>query len=397
MDASISHPSLAHPWGGTVAISDYTRRAATARDYGQARVKIPSDHSLITDTAITGIRGIFVTIDHALLGNASYIQIGKPAKTDRGWDLTCFEISYLLKLLRVPVQTQTLGNLPAGVIARKALEAALALANVPIVLGAFVEAAPLVESYQFTGQTLDELFQDLMTITGQEWEITPAGVVNWLPQVGTYYETVLTEGYDFCLLDFDEAEDSPVGAVVVTDQRGNSSVPAIAREHARDITARIVSIRADTTSTAATNLLAESLLNEGRIVRTVAKIGLYPQGGTLPITIPGPSSSGGEGFALMGGGFVLMGVQARLRWTGPRLPRRIGRSGPVTTFGSSRRPPASVATPACTGYAGSPLAIAIGTPFSISSRNRIGRWKHCRWRAGFRQPRQRRHGPLSGS
>jgi hypothetical protein len=207
----------------------------------------------------------------------------------------------------VPVQTQTLGNLPAGVIARKALEAALALANVPIVLGAFVEAAPLVESYQFTGQTLDELFQDLMTITGQEWEITPAGVVNWLPQVGTYYETVLTEGYDFCLLDFDEAEDSPVGAVVVTDQRGNSSVPAIAREHARDITARIVSIRADTTSTAATNLLAESLLNEGRIVRTVAKIGLYPQGGTLPITIPGPSSSGGEGFALMGGGFVLMG------------------------------------------------------------------------------------------
>jgi hypothetical protein len=306
MDASISHPSLTHPWGGTVAISDYTRLAPAARGYGQARIHIPRDHDLITGTDITGLRGMLVTIDQALLGNASYIQIGKPAKTDAGWDLTCFEISYLLKLLRVPVQTQTLGNLPAGVIARKALETALALANVPMVLGSFVEAAPLVERYQFTGQTLDEIFQDLMMITGQEWEITPAGVVNWLPQVGTYDETVLTEGWDFCLLNFDEADDAPVGAVVVTDQRGNTSIPYIAQEHARDLTARTVSIRADTTSIAATNLLAESLLNEGRIVRTVATIGLYPHGGSIPVTIPGPSGASG-GFALMGGGFILMG------------------------------------------------------------------------------------------
>jgi hypothetical protein len=308
MDASIYHPSLAQPWGGTVAISDYTRLAPAARAYGRARVRIPRDHPLITDTAITGLRGVLVTIDQALLGGASYLQIGKPSKQDWGWDLDCFEISYLLKLLRVPVQTRGYGNLPAGVIARMALDAALGLAAVPIVAGSFVEAAPLVESYSFTGQTIDDVFQDLMTATGQEWEITPTGVVNWVSRVGTYRETVLTEGYDFCLLDFDEAEDAPVGAVVVTDQNGNTSDTWKAREHARDLTARTIALRADTTSATATNLLAESLLNEGRIVRTVARIGLYPQGGSMSVTIPGPGDAGDAvGFPLMGGGFVLMG------------------------------------------------------------------------------------------
>lgn len=308
MDATINHKSLSQPWSGTVAISDYTRLAAMAHGYGQAKVFIPADHSLIADTNISEIRGVQITIHQALLGSAPYIQIGKPDGDDRGWYLTCYESGYLLKLLKVPVRPRPYQNVPAGVLARLALTAGLAMTSVPIQLGDFAEAAPYVEEYEFTGQSVDQVLQDLMTLTGQEWEITSAGLFNWIARQGRLYEIALTEGYDFCITKRFEPEDDPVGRVVVTDQRGYTTDPVVAYEHAADLTARTLATRADTASKGATDQLAQSLLNQGRTVRAAGTIGLYPQGGSIAVTIPGPTTDGsGVGFPLMGGGFVLMG------------------------------------------------------------------------------------------
>ena len=306
MHATIDHPSLTQPWSGTVPVSDYTVLSAAARGYGQAKVHIPNDHPLITDTSITAIRGLQITIHQGLLGSQRYVQVGKAARTERGYDLTCFEIAYLLKLIKVPVQATAFTNLPAGAIVKLALVAGLAMTQIPIVPGAFAEAGPLVERYEFTGQSVDQVVQDMMTQTGQEWEIDSLNRFNWIGRQGTYYETALTSGYDFCALRYFEVEDDPVGRVIVTDQRGYVAIKT-AQEHAADLTARTVSQRADTPSSGATDQLAQSILNDGRVVRAVGQIGLYPHGGSIEISLPGIGGGGGSGFALMGGGFVLMG------------------------------------------------------------------------------------------
>lgn len=276
------------PHGGEIAVSDYTWTSAAARSHGQARVGIERDHPLIDNSAITSLSGVQLRIPHGLLGDWSGIQIGEHGHGERLWRLQAYQISQLLNHLTVPPQTTPYYNLPAGVIAKEALRRALAdaPAGVPLYEGWFSEAPPIVEAFQFSDQTVGQVFTQLMDLTGQEYQISETGRVDWVAPVGDYYPTVLTEGYDFTLLDFAPSSETPVRRVIVTDQRGEQAI-ADAAEHATNVTARVVRQRADTANVSETRAVAEGLLAVGRLTSAVYTIGLLPKGGTITVTLPG--------------------------------------------------------------------------------------------------------------
>lgn len=288
MHGTIEHPDLAQPWAGEIGISDYTTVAVSGRAYGQARFTLPRSHGLITDTTLQSLAGFSLTIKAATIQPWQGVQLDDPGQDGNRWNLTCVQIGQLLKQITVPTgKVHTFTNVPAGLIARRALELSLpAYPAVPLVAGAFSEAPPLVESVTFDGQSLDSLFTDLMDRSGQEYEITEAGAVNWIATTGDLYEPVLTEGYDFILESFQEQEQPPVVRVFVTDQRGYTA-EVFAPEHAGNLRARVMRERRDTASSAETNSVADALLAAGRLPRSLARIGLLPAGGTLAITIPG--------------------------------------------------------------------------------------------------------------
>jgi hypothetical protein len=307
MHAQLTPPTAETTWAGEIPVSDYTWESAASRAYGQAQVSLERDHPLATDTTINSLRGTRVAIPHELMGAWTGVQMGRLGHGAATWGLPCYQVQALFKQLSVPLDPSVVyRNVPAGVVAKRALT--LALAQAPgaarhLRPGFFTEAPPLVEAITFEAQSLDSIFSQLMDLSGQEFQVWEDGRVDWTAATGTLYETVLTEGYDFVLLGYQEAAEAPVGMVIVTDQRGHLET-AVAPEHALDPTARVVRTRADTTSAVETRVVAEGLLAAGRMVPTVYEIGLLPAGGVIAITIPG---SGGSGFTLMGGGFPLMG------------------------------------------------------------------------------------------
>jgi hypothetical protein len=307
MHAQLTPPTAETTWAGEIPVSDYTWESAASRAYGQAQVSLERDHPLATDTTINSLRGTRVAIPHELMGAWTGVQMGRLGHGAATWGLPCYQVQALFKQLSVPPDPSTVyRNVPAGIVAKRALT--LALAQAPgaarhLRPGFFTEAPPLVEAITFEAQSLDSIFSQLMDLSGQEFQVREDGRVDWTAATGGLYETVLTEGYDFVLLGYQEADEAPVGAAIVTDQRGHTET-ATAPEHALDPTARVVRTRADTTSAVETRVVAEGLLAAGRMVPTVYEIGLLPAGGVIAITIPG---SGGSGFTLMGGGFPLMG------------------------------------------------------------------------------------------
>ena len=314
MHAQLTPPTAETTWAGEIPVSDYTWESAASRAYGQAQVSLERDHPLATDTTISTLRGTRVAIPHELMGGWTGVQMGRLGHGTATWGLPCYQVQALFKQLSVPPDPSVVyRNVPAGVVAKRALT--LALAQAPgaarhLRPGFFTEAPPLVEAITFEAQSLDAIFSQLMDLTGQEFQVREDGRVDWTAPTGGLYETVLTEGYDFVLIGYQEAAEAPVGMVIVTDQRGHTET-ATAPEHALDPTARVLRTRADTTSAIETRVVAEGLLAAGRVVPTVYEIGLLPAGGVIAITIPGSGASGfvlmGGGFPLMGGGFDLMG------------------------------------------------------------------------------------------
>lgn len=275
------------PHAGEFQVDDYTWSTAAARSHGQARAGLERNHAILDTAAITTLSGIQIQIPHALLGDWAGVQIGEAGHDDWRWSLQAYQIGQLLNHLTVPPTIEPFRNVPPGIIAREALRRALAdaPAGVPLYEGWFSESPPIVEEFAFTDQTVGAIFGQLMDLSGQEYQISTTGRVDWVAAVGDYYPTVLTEGYDFVLLSFDPAEDAPVRRVIVTDQRGEQAT-ADAPEHATNVTARVVRQRADTVNVSATRAYAEGLLAVGRVVPTVYTIGLLPKGGTIAITLP---------------------------------------------------------------------------------------------------------------
>lgn len=290
MHAQLTPPTAETTWAGEIPVSDYTWESAASRAYGQAQVQLERDHPLATDTTIASLRGTRVAIPHELMGAWTGVQMGRLGHGAATWGLPCYQVQALFKQLSVPSDPSVVyRNVPAGVVAKRALT--LALAQAPgaarhLRPGFFTEAPPLVEAITFESQSLDSIFSQLMDLTGQEFQVREDGRVDWTAPTGGLYETVLTEGYDFVLIGYQEAAEAPVGMVIVTDQRGQVET-ATAPEHALDPTARVVRTRADTTSAIETRVVAEGLLAAGRVTPAVYEIGLLPAGGTIVITIPG--------------------------------------------------------------------------------------------------------------
>lgn len=290
---------------GEMAVSDYTWESAAARAYGQANVGIERDHEILENPAITDLQGAVVGISHDLLGNWTGVNLGRGGHDEWRWHLDCYQRGALLKTLTVP-SGLTLTGLPAGVIAKEALRLALEDSPIGSILqvGSFAEAPPVVQSITFSDQSVDSIFTQLMDLTGQEYQISETGRVDWTAPVGDVYPTVLTEGYDFVLLGYDPQE-PPVRRVIVTDQRGETA-QIDAPEHMTNIAARVVRTRADTASLEETYTVAEGILGIGRVVPQVFEIGLLPKGGTIVVTIPGPTTGGGSG--LYGAGLYGAGL-----------------------------------------------------------------------------------------
>jgi hypothetical protein len=309
--AELMTPTGSAMWAGEIGADSYTWESAQTRAYGSTNLQIERDHPIIEQAAITSLRGTRVSFPHHLIGAWNGIQIGRAGHGAMRWDVQVHQVAALFKHLTVPNDPSvSYGNLPAGVIAQRALTLALAdRPGIPLKPGSFAEAPPLIDSLTFQGQSLDSIYAQLMDTSGQEYRVSEYGVVDWIAPTGTLYETVLTEGYDFILLSYEESEDSPVGMVRLTDQRGWTET-LTAPEHALDPTARVLTLRADTASTVETRTMAQGYLDAGRVVPTVYEIGLLPAGGTIAFPIPGPGitpGGGGTGFPLMGGGFPLMG------------------------------------------------------------------------------------------
>lgn len=290
MHAQLTPPTAETTWAGEIPVSDYTWESAASRAYGQAQVSLERGHPLATDTTISTLRGTRVAIPHELMGAWTGVQMGRLGHGTATWGLPSYQVQALFKQLTVPADVSVVyRNVPAGIVAKRALT--LALAQAPgaarhLRPGFFTEAPPLIEAITFEGQSVDAIFSQLMDLSGQEFLVREDGRVDWTAPTGALYETVLTEGYDFALLSYQEAAEAPVGMVIVTDQRGQVE-QAVAPEHTLDPTARVLRTRADTTSAIETRVVAEGLLAAGRVTPAVYEIGLLPLGGTIAITIPG--------------------------------------------------------------------------------------------------------------
>ena len=110
---------------GDLAVDDYTWTCAAARAYGQGRIGIERNHTILDNAAITDLHGETLGVSHKLLGNWNGVQIGRSGHDEWRWHLDCYQLGTMLKELPVPAQREPYRNLPAGVIAKEALRLAL--------------------------------------------------------------------------------------------------------------------------------------------------------------------------------------------------------------------------------------------------------------------------------
>jgi hypothetical protein len=184
-------------------VQDVTWAVAVAREVGVARVFVPAEDPAFASAQINGVYdgkyikrdgGSRLTIRHEALGVWRGI-VTETQFSQKGVTLFAHEHAILTAIR--PVRRRTYTSTTAGVIVQAALRDALAgVGRSGIVPGSFVASAPLITSYAFANQALSNVLNDLMTATGQEWEITDDGRFNWLPSVGSHYPTLLVEGAD---------------------------------------------------------------------------------------------------------------------------------------------------------------------------------------------------------
>lgn len=84
----------------------------------------------------------------------------------------------------------------AGAIVRRAvLDALTGLGSVPVTLGSFVEAPPVIALYVFKRQSLMSVLTDMQNQTGQQWQIDDLLRFHWKQQTGRYREiTIIDDG-----------------------------------------------------------------------------------------------------------------------------------------------------------------------------------------------------------
>lgn len=174
-----------------------TWQSPASRQFGEAEIWLPTGHPLLSSAYVSTRGGSLVEISDAALGLWRGVVVSTRREAN-GLTLECLHLAALFGQ-RLVSRNRVLVGLTAGAIARAAVQDAMAgLGLMTVIAGSFVEAAPFLSQYQFSGQSLADVLGDLESQTGQEWELTSAGVVNWRCAGGNLYTAHLTDGGDIC-------------------------------------------------------------------------------------------------------------------------------------------------------------------------------------------------------
>lgn len=168
----------------------------STRGFGEASFTIPyGSPALATDDYFDQDGGSLVEIIHPSLGKWQGI-CARPTMSRAGAQVQALHIAALTD--RLPVaRNQVFQGMTAGGIAYAAVQSAtVGLGRAVFRAGTFVEAAPVIDTYTFTGQSLSSVLGDLAERTGQDWLISDDGAISWVPRRGSLYDRWLCDSGD---------------------------------------------------------------------------------------------------------------------------------------------------------------------------------------------------------
>lgn len=168
---------------------------ASAREFGSAQVTIPRRTTADSASYFDQDGGSLIDLRDPNLGNWRGV-VTSPEIDDEHITLTAIHVAKWLDIRPVSRQRVLVG-MTAGAIVRAALnDGLIGLGRTVIRAGTFVEAAPHIDSYSFTGQSVYQVITDMMEATGQEWSLSDDGALSWVPRTGTLYAKVLCQDGD---------------------------------------------------------------------------------------------------------------------------------------------------------------------------------------------------------
>jgi hypothetical protein len=175
-----------------------TWRHPVAGQYGDLDVFIPRGSALFGQVDPVGNQVVEVYGD--LLGAwVGVTDIPSYERRSNGVHLTAMHQAGYASMRTVGT-SRTFRNLTAGVIARLAFLSAASGGSF-WTEGTFVDAAPAIPEYRFTGQSFSAVLDDLMQRTSQEWSVSPDGVFSWLPPGGAVWDDHFPDGAQIQELD----------------------------------------------------------------------------------------------------------------------------------------------------------------------------------------------------
>lgn len=164
---------------------------SSGREFGKAVFTIPAG-SAAWDDEVINERGGFIVHITTPWGNWSGIAV-TVEDVDAGFEVTAWDYRVFTENRHVSPHRSFHGVTP-GIIARSAVEDALVgLGGLPFTIGSILEAPPIIDQYEFTGQSLVQVLSELAERSGHYWYISNDGVFNWVSMVGIARDYILVD------------------------------------------------------------------------------------------------------------------------------------------------------------------------------------------------------------
>lgn len=187
-------------WSGELDC-EVTFRHPSAGELGDATVTIPRPHAALAvddrgrPLYIDMNGGFMVTLAHETIGR--FVGIADvPTTSLDAVTLAIMDIAIITTIRRVGNST-TFAAVPAGLIVAAAWREAFGGVGLAAIgLGAVTLSGPLIQSYEFSGQTLADVLGDMGAASGQEWRISDAGLLEWGGWLGEWYPNPICDDGD---------------------------------------------------------------------------------------------------------------------------------------------------------------------------------------------------------
>jgi hypothetical protein len=181
----------------TISIStddvSVTWRAAMTRQFGECTITLRRDSAAFSSRYISDDGGSVVQI-HDPVGGTWTGFANVVTQTDENAVVQGQHLAALTAHSTVgygaDIQMSTAGALAHECVRRSCGESLSGI----LFPGTFVEAAPYIDNFGFNGQDLSTALSTLSDTSGQEWEITEDGIINWVPVVGRTIEYYFVDG-----------------------------------------------------------------------------------------------------------------------------------------------------------------------------------------------------------